>query len=420
MQNNTTTNYASWTASKWLRRLATVLLALILIYLIHHLGWQNGREYFKLNAKQVQRVSSLVLDTNARKQPVTVKSASDIKDKEPVKQDNGKKQNVPEKPDTGKKETAPEKPDSTKNNKKLEKPASCTKDSASVDLIISFLNIELGDLDTTQRKDIENYIWQSRHDPREIAAFLTDTRYKVKSFFNLAGPLVYLEVIFWSLFGVLASLLYYVSNAERKKDEVFDPTEIPYQVAKLFYAPLSTLVLVLGYNMMTGQNLVDIDAGKGMIVFAFLAGFYSGRTMNFLDRLKEFLLPGHEPESKNEEKEAAAETKVAEVKGNITLDATGLTDEQKNDIIEAGWNNASMTLTPKAGGSEIVLNDPTEDQGNTFTGKNIPYGMYTVKTVFSFEDKQGVILNFKAEQEVDVNQPQFALEVTVKKSTDHG
>ncbi|WP_276485133.1 hypothetical protein [Paraflavitalea pollutisoli] len=409
----------SWTAEQWLKRLTYILLSIILVYVVLHLIHNKGQEYFKLNAKQVQRISSLLLSADTtKKDALSKKTTEDHKGKKPQKTSPDNKNGDSATADTGVIVRPPIKTDTTPKGSETRKPIEeeiCDSENP----VISFLRIEIGALAATQERDIKNYICQFRNEPREIVAFLTDTRYKVDAFFYLAGPLVYLEVIFWSLFGVLASLLYYVSDAERKKDEEFDPAQIPYQKAKMFYAPLATLVLVLGYSMIAGENLVDIDAGKGMIVFAFLAGFYSGRTMNFLDRLKEFLLPGIESESKISTKSGKG-SKVAAVGVNLLLDPTGLTDQQQKDIAQAGFKQATITLTPKAGGNDITLVAPTDDKGHNFTGKDIPFGTYTMKTAFTVKDDAGVVLQFNATQEVDIKQPQHTFEIKIRKSEDQG
>lgn len=50
--------------------------------------------------------------------------------------------------------------------------------------------------------------------PNALAvSFIQNTRFRVKSYFWLAGPHTYLEVIFWTIFGVIASILFYISSA---------------------------------------------------------------------------------------------------------------------------------------------------------------------------------------------------------------
>ncbi|UOE50859.1 hypothetical protein MTO98_07185 [Mucilaginibacter sp. SMC90] len=49
--------------------------------------------------------------------------------------------------------------------------------------------------------------------------------------------------------------------------------------------------MILDYNYFCNQNIVDISYSKGVIVFAFVCGFYGSRVIALMDRLKEVLLP---------------------------------------------------------------------------------------------------------------------------------
>ncbi|WP_207425067.1 hypothetical protein [Pedobacter sp. SYSU D00535] len=132
----------------------------------------------------------------------------------------------------------------------------------------------------------------------EATSYLDEARFVVKSYFWLTGPAIYYEIVFWSIFGVLASLLFNLGMVSKNSTTVpgdphtqFDSSEIPYQCAKILYAPICTLAIVLGYNFFNDSNMADINSGKGVIAFAFIGGFYSSRVIAFLDRLKEVILP---------------------------------------------------------------------------------------------------------------------------------
>lgn len=137
---------------------------------------------------------------------------------------------------------------------------------------------------------------------KDLLTLIEQQEFIVRSFFWFEGYESYAEVIFWALMGVLLGLIYYVGNANRiwkvcktENDcelSVFDYREIYDHIAKIIYAPASTLVIILGYNyIVTDNTFVHISSGKGMLVFSFLSGFYSGRVMKFLDKLKDLILP---------------------------------------------------------------------------------------------------------------------------------
>lgn len=166
--------------------------------------------------------------------------------------------------------------------------------------IIEYLKNEYNqELDDSQLKHIQSLLGVFKN--TEAGNLLKDQRFLSNSFFWLTGNGIYKEAWLWSLIGVLVSLIYYVSIANSKSQETagdddagtFNIKEVPSQVAKMFYAPACTIVLILGYHYLSDKNgnMVDISVNKGLIVFSFICGFFSGRVMKFLDRLKELILP---------------------------------------------------------------------------------------------------------------------------------
>lgn len=279
----------------------------------------------------------------------------------------------------------------------------------------SILDNQIDDLDATlielNTKDVTNYILSKR--------------FKVDSYFWLGGVNMYWETVFWSLLGVLTSLIYYVSLANQFKlkgqtdDDIgpFDPSEISSQVAKIFYAPAVTLVLVLTYSFVRGktQNGIDIGVNHGLILFAFMAGFYSGRLMKLLDQLKKTVLP---LSSDGGASKTAADKGSAEVSITLQLDKAA-NIPNASDIVEAGFNKATVTLTPAAGGAAIVLDAPKQDQGAAFTGSKIAFGQYTVKATLAFEGKSAVI-NLAGSQDIEVTADKKAFTISLAQSATHG
>lgn len=50
--------------------------------------------------------------------------------------------------------------------------------------------------------------------PNSLAvSFIQNARFRVKSYFWLAGPHTYLEIVFWTIFGVISSILFYIAAA---------------------------------------------------------------------------------------------------------------------------------------------------------------------------------------------------------------
>ncbi|MBC7892480.1 MAG: hypothetical protein H7Y12_09725 [Sphingobacteriaceae bacterium] len=131
----------------------------------------------------------------------------------------------------------------------------------------------------------------------ELRTALTDYPLRVKSYFWLADTWIYTEILFWSIFGVLASLLYSVSEALRE-GKAFDRSEVPSHWAKLAYTPFSVLIIYLSINLFGESSLNNVAFSAWQIVLAFVLGFFSRRTMDLLDRVKELIFPlGRDPKS---------------------------------------------------------------------------------------------------------------------------
>ena len=269
--------------------------------------------------------------------------------------------------------------------------------------IVSFLQIEFPDIDDVQLSQIKEHLILTQNN--RVYAFLESTRFLVKSPFYLTGVGVYKEALWWSFFGVLISLIYYVglANSNRFKDEYqedigfFDPKEVPSQIAKLIYAPVFTIVLLVGYHFVSasGESMVDLNVNKGLLVFSFLSGFYSGRVMKFLDKLKNLFFNSS---SNSTTSTNPALTTTAPQTGkllvNLALDESVLNSELGPDIAEIGFNSATVTALSKVNGASLQLVNPEDDQGDTFFSESLNFGSYEIvaEMTYTAEDQQPVQL----------------------------
>jgi hypothetical protein len=145
-------------------------------------------------------------------------------------------------------------------------------------------------LQPDQEEVIKAYI--GTFSAQEVGSYLAQLKLKVTSYFWLSGPFMYVEMIFWVIFGVICSNLFALGVLGRTRGfSSFDAREVPYQVAKFFYAPFCVIMLILAYNYVKHKNVLEVHATEGMIVFSFIAGLFSGRMMSFLERFKDALLP---------------------------------------------------------------------------------------------------------------------------------
>ncbi|HCL05469.1 MAG TPA: hypothetical protein DHW64_05695, partial [Chitinophagaceae bacterium] len=179
-------------------------------------------------------------------------------------------------------------------------------------------------------------------------------------------------------------------------------------------------VLVLGYQCLTdtNDNMIDISVNNGLIVFAFISGFFSGRVMRFLDRLKELILPfGTATQPTN----THTETGKADI--IVTLDLAETVEKSKEgaSIAEAGFNAATVTLKSVNGKETIVLVNPADDQSDDFMGKAVPYGKYILAAQLSYKkEDDDSIINLSAEEEITINQSSVIKAVLLQRMTEEG
>jgi hypothetical protein len=288
-------------------------------------------------------------------------------------------------------------------------------------LVRAFLQNEYtGKLDTGNWRQLNAVLLGLNN--KDAKLYLTNQEIIVHDYFWFTGAFTYLEVILWALIGVLVSLIYYVSlsNTSEAKDAdeesgdigPFDPTEISGQVAKMFYAPISALVLVLGYNLLSADNkMTDISIGKGLLLFSFICGFFSGRVMKFIDKLKDLVLPISSTNSKS----TPAATTAADITVGLQLTPALAQSTDGPDIIEGGFNKAVVTLQPAAGGDAITLEAPAEDQGANFTAKQVPFGKYTLQAAMAYKNAT-TIINLAASEAVEVSGTSTNFELQLDKT----
>jgi hypothetical protein len=158
---------------------------------------------------------------------------------------------------------------------------------------------------------------------------------------------------------------------------VFDSTEIPFQVAKILYAPICTLIIVLGYNYFNDENLIDISSSKGVIVFAFIGGFYSSRVIALMDRLKDVILPNSGTSDLSPK--SAPEQQVNDLKFILGLDTSVVITATLQTALDNGaLNSAIVKLQPVKTVVEINAGRAAGDAAATYTVQSLVSGIYKV------------------------------------------
>ncbi len=131
--------------------------------------------------------------------------------------------------------------------------------------------------------------------------YLATYPFRVNSYFWLTDYWVLLEVIFWSLFGLMANLMYSVTRSREEdidgnvilnSNEVFDPNRIPEHIGKFWYTPFTSVVIYLALDaLVSSGSIKETPEGAYVVVFAFILGFFTRRTIALLRKLKDIFFP---------------------------------------------------------------------------------------------------------------------------------
>ncbi len=405
-------NFKKYEESQWFNTLVVLLVSLGILYLVLHLlttlfSPDAGYEYVKLDKDQVQQINRIYFDTLFFKKETNTSNKAD---------DTLKNQQTNDSAITA---------DSIKIKDsirfKLNAAAADTNtldsffcsDATSAGKVLCYLWNEFNHkLEPSQMITVGDYLKNATS--IQATNFLSNERFQVKSYFWLTGPLVYLEIIFWAWFGVICSLLFNMGVISKNRttdptdpNTYFDSSEIPFQIAKLLYAPACTLVIVLGYNYFNDQNLVDISSSKGVVVFAYIGGFYSSRLIAFLDRLKEILLPASNT-SDMAGKPAPLKNVVVQVE--LGEPEANFWTSLKNDL-----NSLQVTLQEENSTQQAIALNINQNQWPLFIIDFVKPGSYTAQAKWATKDGDRDI-NFKATKDFEMAEADVYVTLILMKS----
>lgn len=460
--NNTTHN---WSARQWLAFFGMLLFAWSILYLVAHSRYGvQGYEHTQFSDADIRHINSILVSANTQE---TIFSDYAVKHKVSNANDGfldaypgDTTQPIP---------YASDYPETTYLNNQPED----IERKERVRKAMVYIGSQYGSrVDDEQMQNIERYIYT--FNGREAGIFLADFHLKVKSFFWLAGAMVYAEIVFWTIFGVLCSLLLFVGNYIRRGDDV--QRDILYQAARLLYAPFAGMILVLTYSYLKGGSSLDIKPNEGIIIFAFLLGFYSGTVMEWLDRLRAIIFnapmpqrngmpaygsyngapqaqpqeehaqpvgkvpvqqPVLEDDDEDEEPEVeyfeeapkkketpATETakrvnlndnnELEEVELDLKLDFSGLFDEERAQLQRLGFSKAIVTLH-NVNGKDIIPAKKLNEDMTTFIAHDVKPGIYIARATLSQRLKDDQIINLFGEKTAYITEEKPGLELYVKK-----
>lgn len=229
------------------------------------------------------------------------------------------------------------------------------------------------------------------YETEHLPTVLPTYSFKVESFFWLTGSRLFLEIVFWSLFGLMANLMFSVPIAEN-----FDKKRIPEHIGKIFYTPFSVIIIYLSINGIVNNGTIVFDGiGKSVIVLSFILGFFTRRTIVLIGKIKDLILPiGKEDQDNTDVTDGGINT----IKGTIVIDQ--VTDDTKAE------NNEYVAIKITGLESDYV-NVVNPDKTGAFFFSDVPNGNYKIEselvideTRFYDEDQLQIVDN---EESLDVN-----------------
>ncbi len=233
----------------------------------------------------------------------------------------------------------------------LNKKLLFSKDSLVRQNIFKYICNLYPDIDLSETKKLKEFI--TVMDLNNIKPLLSKYPIRIHSLFWLGNKWIYLELTFWALFGVLANLLYNV--AEQIRNKSFTKYEIPVHVAKILYSPFCVIIIYICYNTINEQPH-DIQYTLYSLAVAFLLGFFSGRMIDLLNRIKDLLLPLGKSSTDNTTGATATETEIE----NLPVAGTEIIEEAMSEKGEE-WINSFPNVTGFSIRNKIIEGTESKD-----------------------------------------------------------
>ena len=449
-ENNT------WSARQWFIMFGTVLVLWTILYVFSHTGMGiTGYEHTKFTSADIRHINSILISDNSDINGNT--SSSRLAAQPAINNSNDGFLDQYQADTLVSSNYIGEYRELSTNyyNKEEEKKEKVRK-------AIIYISSQYGnEISTAQLNNIEQYI--STFTPKETGIFLADYRLKVTSFFWLSGALVYAEVIFWVVFGVLCSLLFFAGNNIRKGNGNTQK-DIIYQLARLFYAPFTGIILVLLYTYFKGGTTLHVEAGESIIILAFLIGISSGVVLEFWDRVRnnktvvysnapaiysETTQKAEQQYTAGQQREASVNEKtpadlpdgetneirpneqdndkpakmnnsvpqnkeISEVGIDLKLDFSGLFDDERAQLQRLGFNRAIVTLH-NVNGKDIIPAKKQGDDMTTFIAEGVKPGIYITRATLSQRLRDEQIINLFGEKTAYITEDKPGLELYMKK-----
>lgn len=234
-----------------------------------------------------------------------------------------------------------------------------TTDAVQLDIINQFLSSS-GKIEGFTMAFAQCGLAYERLPLRELKTFLQNIRITQKSIFWLNSEQALLEVVFWSLFGVLCSLLFHGTEAIRLG--AFDPKEQSVHWGKLIYSPIITVIIIFSSDVLLSEGDINLDGfSYWIIVWSFILGFYSRRAIDLLDRVKDLVFRSSPAKEDNVTAESTDTTQKSD------SDYSKLPEKEQHRLVTEWMTHKSEEFEMKYGLSGIRTGFKTKNGVTTKT-----------------------------------------------------
>jgi len=423
IENGNIAGASFWTIRKWFAFLGLFLVFWIGFYLYTHYI-RNGYQYYRFTTQQLQQLGNILYQ------------GSDAPAANLSLHDTTITQFISSRGDTLYDTVVHTRPQSAGTS-------GICNDSCRINKAMLYIRSEFDNkIKDDQLSIIRDYL--GSFSSQEVLSFLAQYRIKVKCYFWLTGATVYFEVVYWVIIGVICSSIFALGNMSRLGKTRIESKDIAYDIAKLFYAPCCTIILLLTYNYIKHRNVIEVNTNEGVIVFSFIAGLFSGRVMSLIERVKDVLipeglsqqittvatpvtviepvenrsltLPGKRMASEEKTQHAYEEPEIIkDVIVDLKLDASGLFEEEKNEILAIGFANAVVTLH-NVNGKDIITARKTEEEGAfVFSAHDVRPGIYITRATLTQKLSDDYIINLFGEKTAYITDENNGVELYIKK-----
>lgn len=223
-----------------------------------------------------------------------------------------------------------------------------------------------------------------------------------------------IEVVIWSLFGALTSMLISAITLVRAKIDL----PLRYFLLQLLQILSAPILAVILFSVLYHWGASD-TFDKSFILLSFIAGLLPGYLLAAITKAspeQQFAMATFHTEQVSDVN-AEAEKQTYEfqedlsygllttvtVRIKLELDDAGLFFDEKKEVIKKGFDHASVSLQSVHGGEIITAERILTGHQHLYLSEQVEPGTYLIRAMQSIRMSDNTLLNLFGEQEIPVS-----------------